>query len=343
MINNIIIYSILSFIILLICTKISYRLNLLDIPNKRKKHLKPTVYTGGLAISLIYIISIQIFDVLGYKLNLILSIGFLMAAVGFIDDKFKLNIGSKLSLQIIPIFYLIVMENMSLSDIGDYKYFYLELNSFEVPFTILCVLFLINAFNYFDGKDGTLVFSSISVIAILYFLTFENGKLLDLSPDGIKNIELFFITILLPLCIFLCFNFSLFNLPKMFLGDSGSLLLGFIIAFTVIFFASQRIVHPILLAWSIAIFVYEFLSVNLQRIIDKQNIFKAGLDHLHHAIFKKTNSIFATNFLISIGNIILFIFGYVSYKLINPLVSLILFIFLFIIFFILRKFIHYEK
>ena len=266
-----------------------------------------------------------------------------MAAVGFIDDKFKLNIGSKLSLQIIPIFYLIVMENMSLSDIGDYKYFYLELNSFEVPFTILCVLFLINAFNYFDGKDGTLVFSSISVIAILYFLTFENGKLLDLSPDGIKNIELFFITILLPLCMFLCFNFSLFNLPKMFLGDSGSLLLGFIIAFTVIFFASQRIVHPILLAWSIAIFVYEFLSVNLQRIINKQNIFKAGLDHLHHAIFKKTNSIFATNFLISIGNIILFIFGYVSYKLINPLVSLILFIFLFIIFFILRKFIHYEK
>ena len=343
MINNVIIYSILSFIILLICVKLSYRLNLLDIPNNRKKHSKPTAFTGGLAISFIYVISIQFFDVLGYKLNLILSIAFLMAIVGFIDDKYKLNIGSKLSLQIVPIFYLIVIENISLSEIGDYKYFYLELNSFKIPFTCLCVLFLINAFNYFDGKDGTLVFSTISVIAILYFLTFENGLLIDLSPDGSKNIGLFFLSIILPLCIFLCFNFSLFNLPKMFLGDSGSLLLGFIIAFTIIYFASLKIVHPILLAWSIAIFVYEFLSVNIQRIMDKKNIFNAGLDHLHHALFKKTNSIFTTNFLISIGNIILFIFGYTAFKYINPLASLILFIILFIIFFILRKFIYYRK
>ena len=325
MANNLIIYFILSFLLILSCSIISYKLNLLDIPNKRKKHSLPTAYTGGLALSVAYIFSIQILYVVGDELNLILSMGFLMAMIGFIDDKYKLNTGGKLSLQIIPIFFLIVVNDLSLYQIGDYNYFQLELNSFSIPFTILCVLFLINSFNYFDGLDGTLGFATISVLSILYFLI-DN-----------KNSELFLLSILLPICIFLCFNFSLFNLPKMFLGDSGSLLLGFIIAFFLIYLANQKIIHPILIAWSIAIFVYEFLAINLTRLKNKKNIFIAGLDHLHHNLFKKTNSILLTNFLISITNIILFIIGYAAFKFISPLISLILFIFFFIVFFILRN------
>ena len=99
-------------------------------------------------------------------------------------------------------------------------------------------------------------------------------------------------------------------------------------------------VHPILLAFSISIFVYEFLSINLIRIMNKKKIFGAGVDHLHHILLKKNKSLFLTNFLISIMNIIFFIFGYLSFKFINPLSSLILFLVLFIIFFILRKKLH---
>lgn len=325
MIDGIIIYSAISFLLIFSFTKISYSYNLLDIPNKRKKHLKPTAYIGGLAISIALVISILLFDVIGDNLNLILSIGFMMAIVGFIDDKFKLNTGGKLSLQIIPIFYLIVIENISLGQLGDYNYFQLKLNSFEIPFTLLCVLLLINAFNYFDGLDGALSFSSISTLTILYFLV----------PD--ENIELLIIIIMLPICIFLIFNFSLFNLPKLFLGDSGSLLLGFIISFILIDIANQNLVHPILLAWSIAIFVYEFLAINFQRLKDKKNLFSPGLDHLHYIIFKKTKSVFLTNFSISTTNIIFFIIGYLSFRFINPLTSLILFIIFFIIFILLRQ------
>jgi len=186
-------------------------------------------------------------------------------------------------------------------------------------------MFLINSFNYFDGLDGTLSFVTISVLSILFFLI----------PN--EKTQLFLITIFLPILIFLCFNFSLFKLPKLFFGDSGSLLLGFIISFTVIYLANQKMVHPILLAFSISIFVYEFLSINLIRIINKKKIFGAGVDHLHHILLKKNKSLFLTNFLISIMNIIFFIFGYLSFKFINPLSSLILFLVLFIIFFILRK------
>ena len=325
MIINILIYSSIGFLILFLISKISYNLNLVDEPNKRKIHLTPTAYTGGIGLCLIYLMGVFLFDFSSEKLNLILSIAFLIGIVGFVDDKYNLNVGGKLSLQVIPIIYLIIIENLSLNHMGNYNYFKLELNSFSIPFTLLAILFLINSFNYFDGLDGVLSFLTISTLGILFFLT----------PN--ENIKIFLIIVLIPILIFLCFNFSIFKLPKLFLGDSGSLLLGFIIAFTLIYLSIQKIIHPILLAFSISIFVYEFLSVNLIRLKNKKNIFSAGQDHLHHLLFKNTKSIFKTNLFISLANIICFIIGYISFLLISPLASLILFIILFIIFFILRN------
>ena len=324
MISNLLIYSLVSFIILILVSKVSYKLNLVDEPNKRKIHHKPTAYTGGVALCIIYIFAIFLFDFSSHKLDLILSMAFLIGLVGFVDDKYNLNAGGKLSLQIFPIIYLIILENFNLNQIGDYNYFKLDLNSFSIPFSLFSVLFLINSFNYFDGLDGTLSFIIISTLGILFFLL----------PND--NIQIFLTSILIPILFFLCFNFSIFKLPKLFLGDGGSLLLGFIIAFTLIYLANQKVVHPILLAWSIAIFVYEFLSINIIRLKDNQNLFKAGRDHLHHILLRKTKSIFLTNFFMPLLNIFLFIIGYLSFSLISPLISLILFISLFIIFLILR-------
>lgn len=321
---EIFVYFLLSFILLFFFAKVSYRLKLVDLPNKRKIHSKATAYTGGIGISLILLFALQVLDIFDKNLALILSMSFLISLVGLIDDRYHLNTGGKLSLQIIPVFYLIIFENLVLNNIGDYYYFKLELGTFAVPFTLLCVLFLTNAFNYFDGLDGTLSFTTVCVILILFFLVRN------------QNFNLFLITILLPLGVFLCFNFSIFKLPKLFLGDSGSLLLGFIISFILIYLANQKLVHPILLAWSVVIFVYEFLSVNLIRLKNNQNPFKAGQDHLHHILFKKNKSIFITNFLISLVNLILFLIGYFSFFLTSSLISLILYILLFFIFFIIR-------
>ena len=319
-----IIYSLLSFLLLFLCAKISYGLDLVDYPNNRKIHSKATSFTGGIAISFILVLSIFIFEISTNNLNLIISMAFLIGIVGFIDDKFELTAGSKLALQIIPIFYLIIFQNLALNNLGDYGYFKLQLGTFAIPFTLLCVLFLINAFNYLDGMDGTLSFATISVLVILYFLVLD------------KEFQLFLLIIFIPLIIFIFFNFSFLNLPKMFLGDSGSLLLGFIISFILIYLANQNLIHPMLIAWSIAIFVYEFLSINLIRIKNKKNPFEAGRDHMHHLIFRKTKSILLTNFSIVLLNIILFVTGYLTFSLINPLTSIILFIILFGIFFLIR-------
>ena len=186
-----IIYSILSFLILFSLAIISYKLNLVDLPNERKIHTKATAYTGGIALSIIYIFAIQLFQINGKDLNLILSMAFLIAILGFIDDKYNLNVGGKLSLQIIPILYLIVYEDMGLAHIGDYDWFKLSLGTFSIPFTLLSVLFLINPFNYFDGVDGLLSALSISVLIILFFLVSD------------ENIKLFIKILIIPIFIFL--------------------------------------------------------------------------------------------------------------------------------------------
>ena len=322
---TILIYSIISFFLFFFCAKISYKFNLIDIPNKRKVHSEATAYTGGIAVSFSLVLSILIFDISDLKLNYILSIAFLVSIIGLIDDKFELNVGGKLSLQIIPIFYIILFNNLYIDTLGNYEYFQLNLGAFNIPFTFLSVLLLINSFNYFDGMDGTLSLALITVMIILYFLSYG------------QNLELFFIIILIPIFIFLFFNFAFFKLPKVFLGDSGSLCLGFIVSFILIYFAINDFAHPILLAWSIAIFVYEFLSINFIRIKMKRNPFKAEKDHLHHLIFKITNSNLLTNLFICLTNLILFLIGYLAFILINPLASLISFILLFLTFFIIRN------
>ena len=188
-------------------------------------------------------------------------------------------------------------------------------------FTLLCVLFLINSFNYFDGLDGSLGFSTLSVLCILYFIV----------PD--EKIKQFLIIMSLPIVAFLFFNLSLFKLPKLFLGDSGSLLLGFILSFLLIFLTNNIKIHPILLAWSVSIFVFEFLSTNIDRLVRKKNIFKAGLDHLHYKLLRFVKSILLVNIIIFLLNIFLFTFGYISFYYINPFFSLLTFILLFTVFF----------
>ena len=324
MIDILIIYLLIIFFVFYIGSILSYKLRLVDIPEKRKIHNKPTAYTGGLLISLIYLFSLQLFQTFSLQLNLLISTSLMISIVGFVDDKYHLNTSSKLILQILPIFYLIYLENIALNDIGKYGFFTLELYSFSKMFTLLCVLFLINSFNYFDGIDGSLGFSTLSVLFILYFIV----------PD--EKIKQFIIIIALPIVVFLFFNFSLFKLPKLFLGDSGSLLLGFILSFLLIFLTNNIKIHPILLAWSVSIFVFEFLSTNIDRLLRKKNIFKAGLDHLHYKLLRSIKSIFLTDIIIFLLNISLFIIGYISFYYVNPFFSLVTFILLFIIFFYFR-------
>jgi UDP-GlcNAc:undecaprenyl-phosphate GlcNAc-1-phosphate transferase len=327
MIYKFIFLGLISLIINYLGIIIFRKFKLLDIPNKRKLHKIGIPFCGGICIGVCLLISIIVFEYEDNFLNLIVVYAFLMAVMGLIDDGFKINVGSKLIFQILPIFILIFYYNIKIEDIGDYNFIgKIELGSFSNLFTIFCVYLIINSTNYLDGADGTLALNIIlSLISLIFIL---NNASLDLTK--------FIFILFLFLSIFLLFNLEIFNLPKLFLGDSGSLMLGFVISFLIIYVYLRYNIHPSLLCWILAFYVYEFLAVNIIRLKKKISIFKAGKDHIHHILINKFKSISKTNLIILSFNFFLISFGNLIYRFSNELTSLISFILFFFVYLIIR-------
>ena len=318
---------ILSFAIISISKKIGF----LDVPSERKIHTQPVPYSGGIIISIVHIYIIFLIDFESKFLHQILSYSFLICLSGLIDDRFKVNPGTKIFLQIIPIIFL-VEQDLYLKDLGSYFFLgHLDLGYFGKIFTILCILLLINAFNYCDGVDGLL--SSVHIIILLSFSFY-------LYLTG-ENFDYFLYTSF-PLIIFLFFNFGFMKNFKIFLGDSGSNLLGFICGFNAIYLYELKNIHPSIIIWPLAYVVYEFLSVNIIRILYNREIFKAGSDHLHYEIKEllasKSNN--TPLFLIIVVNIFFSIIGINLYYNFKPDISILLFITLFFVYLAMRFYFH---
>lgn len=321
----IILFQGIIFIPLLLLSK---RIGLLDIPNERKIHKFPTPYTGGILLSITYLFIVFVTNYNDKFLNLILSYCFLVSISGFIDDKYKINPGSKIVLQTLPIF-LIVDSQLFLKDLGSYDYIgKISLGSFDKIFTILACLLLINAFNYTDGQDGLLTLISITIILTFTYILYINNQ---------NQFEYLFILIF-PLLFFLIFNLGLFKGCSIFLGDSGSNLLGFMCSFLSIYLYNEMQIEPAIIIWPLAYLVYEFLTVNIFRIAKRKGVFIPGNDHFHYELGKylKINK-YWTVLIISGLNLIFCTIGLLVYfSVISTLFSLLLYIIIFIIYLVFR-------
>jgi UDP-GlcNAc:undecaprenyl-phosphate GlcNAc-1-phosphate transferase len=322
MINNIIIIIVSCFILFFIFNYYSYKINLLDIPNARKIHKNPVPLIGGIVIGLCLILSVYLFDFKDKYFNVILSFSLLILITGVLDDFKNLSAINKLILQFLPISIIIFKYNFFLEDLGYYPYLGLiELGSFAPIFTLLGIFLFINACNYIDGIDGSFGLIYLSSILILYF---------NISNKDL-DINYFYLTISIPVIIFLFFNLTPF-LPKIFLGDSGSLLLGYLLSCLLIISYNKYQTHPIIVAWCVSLIVYDFLFVNIYRIYKKRNITKARKDHIQHVCIKHSKSIIKSNIIMVGLNTSFAIIGIFLYKYYNPLASLLIFIIMFLVY-----------
>lgn len=306
---------------------ISKRYKFLDYPNDRKKHLFPVPYTGGIIISLNYLFIVFIFDFESIYFNLILTYSLLICLAGFLDDKLQLNPITKLILQVFPIIYLIE-QNIFLTNLGNYNNLgILELGTLAKLFTLFSCLLLVNAFNYSDGLDGLL--SGIYIVIILFFFIF----LLYFK----SIIKLDFLIILIPIFLFVFFNLTNNRAFKLFLGDSGSNLLGFVISFISILLYLEFNLHPAIIIWPLAYIVYEFLTVNILRIMRSKKIFQPSNDHFHYELgkFLKLNNFYIVTIIIFI-NIVLASFGIMIEVFFSYEISLLFFILFFLIYLTIR-------
>ena len=305
----------------------AFKIKLLDIPNNRKIHSKPIPLIGGPVMGIVMILAVLIFDFENSQYSMILNFSLFIVIVGLLDDLKNLNATNKLILLSFPIFFLVFKYNFFITDLGEYPYLgIINLGTFAPIFTLLCIFLFINACNYLDGIDGSLSLIYLNSLIILFLIT-EN-----------KNIDLnyFYIIMVFPVIVFLFFNLIPF-LPKIFLGDSGSLLLGYLLSCLMIISYSNFQVHPILVAWSVNLIVFDFLFVNIKRFRLNKNILKPGKDHIHHICFLRTKSIILSNIiLISINSFFAGI-GILILNYLNSLVSLIIYLISFVLYYLLRN------
>lgn len=320
-------YLVLVYLIVIYSTiLISNKFNIYDIPNNRKIHGENVVNTAGISLYIFLLIIVSIYEY-SYEIELIISYGIFLVIFGFIDDRISMHASIKLVCIIFPSIFLI-LNGFELKDLGYYEYIgTLSLGKFSIIFTLLSVGLLINSYNYVDGIDGLLSSLTLSTIIYIVFLI-DNNNVINL-------LSLFTI----PLIINLIFNlFPRSSGLKIFLGDCGSLFLGFFISFLIIYIYKFEKIHPSYLIWACWYPIYDFLYVTSKRLLDKKNFYEADNNHLHHIILKyfKNNQKKAL-VLINIINIFILIVGYQVAENIGKIYSLILFIFLYFVFWVIRK------
>jgi UDP-GlcNAc:undecaprenyl-phosphate GlcNAc-1-phosphate transferase len=314
-----------TIILFFIGLKFANKYNFLDIPNSTKLHSKPTSYIGGLIIFLSYLFIVIILKS-NTKIENIIIFGSFIIFLGLIDDKYNLSPFVKISTTVLPVIYL-VLNGYDLNDLGSYTEIkIITLGKLSIIFTVLSILLLMNSINYIDGIDNNLLL--ITITALIYF------RLLSDNSDVAKILLL----MLGPLIVNLIFNLAPpeFNL-KIFLGNGGSLFLGFLIGLIMIILAKYYFIHPAKLIWAVWLPVYDFLFVNFKRIKNKTNPLSGDKNHIHHVVLRyfKNNQL-KSSLVLLLLNVTLITTGYLIDIYFSHFISLLFFILAFFLYVLLR-------
>ncbi len=293
---------IVSLILTPIVIKVSHKLGVVDQPNFRKVHKKPTSVLGGTVILLSFLLGIW----LGHPIETVvkpLVIGaVLIYLVGLIDDIYDLTPILKLLGQVIAalvvVYYGVTIDFISLP-IGPTIHF----GILGVPITVIWIVAITNAINLIDGLDG--LASGVATIALMTI-----GFIAILQA----NIFIIMICSVLigALLGFLCFNF---HPAKIFLGDSGALLVGFIVGFlSLLGFKNITFVSLFFPIVILAVPFIDTLFAMIRRVKKGQRIMQADKSHLHHKLLELGYShrqtvilIYSIALLFSLSSIILYL------------------------------------
>jgi UDP-N-acetylmuramyl pentapeptide phosphotransferase/UDP-N-acetylglucosamine-1-phosphate transferase len=316
---------ILSFLFVIFNNKISKLVNIFDYPDKKRKlHKAVSSPVGGILIfliTIIFIIDLFFFKefFLGNNISLtgrealVFVFGsFLIFFIGLLDDKYNLDPNKKfLFFSLLYFSFMQLDKNLIISEIflNDFRKS-IELKEFSIFFSVLCCLLFLNALNMFDGINYQVATYSIIIFSIFLI----KGIFITLC-----------ITVIIGLIFFLYLNYK----NNIFLGNSGTFLLAFLISY--IFIRTYNSTRNIFAIEEIFAIMFlpgaELLRLFFFRIIKGNNPFKSDRHHIHHLLSIYTNSFKA--FIINIVFIILGIFFYYFFS--NKLLY---FIILFLIYFI---------
>lgn len=270
--------ALISLAILRLLYPLAPGLGLVDTPDGgRKRHDQPVPTIGGIAIFGAILLSSLLFLPLGWPEICALLGAALLVVVGAQDDRHNLNPRHRLLAQTAAALLLILGTGVNLTSLGDlFGFGPVRLGILAAPFTLVCIVGVINAFNMIDGIDG--------LAGGLLLITL--GALMLLAPglNAVQVIALITIAAFIP---YLIWNLQLFGCRgrRVFLGDAGSMLAGYLAVWILIDAAEiNRCIEPVTGLWLLAIPLLDMFSVMLRRILRGQSPFSGDHNHLHHLL-----------------------------------------------------------
>lgn len=255
-------------------SRLAVRLGALDIPDTRKLHTRPVPRLGGLAVYLAFLAGLFVFGVNGREVWGLLAGTSLIVLLGVLDDIYDLPAKAKLVGQIVAAVAVIPfglqVEFVTNPLNGGLVY----LGWWGIPVTIFWLVAVTNALNLIDGLDGLATGTAVIAALTLATVAWTEGQ------TGAAALALLLGAAALG---FLRYNF---HPAKIFLGDSGSMLLGFVLAAIAVVGLTKSatavsLIIPILI---LGIPLVDTTLAVLRRCYKRQPIFNPDREHLHHRL-----------------------------------------------------------
>lgn len=281
---------IICFISALILTPLvktlAFKIGATDKPNHRKVHQKIMPRLGGLAIFLSFIIGVIIHQPgQNYSLPFILSneevhlpiiIGsIIIVLTGIIDDIREISAKYKLLGQIAAAFVVVVIGGFSVEFINLPFGGQVNFGIFSIPITIIWIVGITNAINLIDGLDG--LAAGVSTIALFSI----SGMALLMGNPYVMVMALILAVSTLG---FLVFNF---HPAKIFMGDTGALFLGYMIAvLSLLGFKNVTFISLVIPVIILGVPISDTLFAIIRRIVNKQPLSSPDKSHLHHCLIR---------------------------------------------------------
>jgi len=260
---------------------LAIRLGLVDIPQGRKQHQGQVPLIGGIAMFLGFLFSLLALPVSLLNYRSFIAGCALLILVGILDDFHELSPRARFIAQIVAALCMAAWGGVLLQNLGN-LFFYNDfiLHAWALPITVVAVVGIINAVNMTDGVDG--LAGSVTLIELLFllFLALQGGQ--------------FFAAHMLMLVCSVVLAFLIFNFPfpgriraQVFMGDAGSMFLGFVLAWFLVELSQEptKVSTPVTMLWIMALPLFDIGGVMVRRLQKRVSLFSPDREHLHHVLY----------------------------------------------------------
>jgi UDP-GlcNAc:undecaprenyl-phosphate GlcNAc-1-phosphate transferase len=271
-----------SFLVLSVCRKAAPKWGLMDRPSGRKQHQGEIPLVGGVSICVSMLVFLMLNPVYVHQNHVFVVCILVLVVTGVLDDKYDVSFKKRLLIQAALTIAMMNVAGLKLHQLGSLFFTgNVELGFLSYSVTLLAVLGAINAFNMVDGIDGLLGGLSAVSFGSLGVLLLLSGQL---------EFAYFCLVMVVTMLPYIAMNLGLLGKKrKVFMGDAGSMLIGFTLIWVILTATQLDIessVRPVTALWIIALPLMDMVAIMIRRMRRGDSPFKPDREHLHH-IFQR--------------------------------------------------------